>query len=372
MLQESIPPVDEEEMSVFSAFQPRAEVAAKKAIFGLTTVSAGITVLFATAFPSAQTRTGTVLTICGCALIAALATGMVLRSVRSPWMWAVYPFLAIVVIATLDLCSADASLTAQIFLVFPVLYAGAQLKRRAAAAVCGIAIMADAVVTLAQLTVSTALIDTSFMAAALVAATILLVGAGERNDSLIAELERQAAIDPLTGLLTRRVLDSAAAAALQGAGATLGTALLLIDVDRFKQVNDVHGHPAGDAVLQQLAVILTTVNRRSDVISRIGGDELAVLLPSCSLDVAFYRAEQILLEVRAHTFDVSTCTMATQAEAPSRFSLSVSIGVAHLPTHAVDLRNLYAAADTSLYQAKTGGRDQVGPTPEPRSSPVLT
>ena len=83
--------------------------------------------------------------------------------------------------------------------------------------------------------------------------TALLVFAGERNDQLIALLQQQAAVDPLTGLLTRRVLDSAAAWALHGSGSQQGTALLLIDLDHFERVNDVHGHPAGDSVLSAIA-----------------------------------------------------------------------------------------------------------------------
>ena len=204
-------------MAHLSSFQPRAEVAAKRVIFGLTTVGAGTTALFAGLFPTAQTRSGTALTVSGCLLIVALATAMMARKNCALWMWVAYPFAAVAMIAVLDLGSRDASFTAQIFFMFPVLYAGAQLQRPAAMAVAGAAISADLAITLARLTWSTAVVDASFLAAAVIAATTLLVVAGERNDLLIAELEHQAAIDPLTGLVTRRVLDRVAAAALQGA-----------------------------------------------------------------------------------------------------------------------------------------------------------
>jgi diguanylate cyclase (GGDEF)-like protein len=348
-----------------SSFQPRAENTAKKVIFGLTTVGAGTTALFTGLFPTAQTRPGAALTIVGCLLIIALAGAMVARKVCPLWMWVAYPFAAVAVIAVLDLGSHDASLTAQIFFVFPVLYAGAQLRRPAAMAVCGAAIAANLGITLAGLPWPTAVVDASFLAVVVIAATALLVVAGERNDMLIAELEHQAAIDPLTGLVTRRVLDRVASAALQGAASNVGTAMLLVDLDRFKQVNDVHGHPAGDAVLQQLAGVLIAVNRRTDVISRMGGDEIAVFMPSCPLDFALRRADQILHEVRSCVFDISAHTMlAASADRCSELRLSVSIGVAHLPTHGTDLRQLYAAADLSLYGAKTGGRDRVGPVPD--------
>lgn len=341
-------------------------MAAKRVIFGLTTVGAGTTALFAGFFPTAQTRSGTALTVVGCLLIIALASGMVARKSCALWMWVAYPFAAVAIIAVLDLGSRDASFTAQIFFIFPVLYAGAQLGRAAAGAVTAAAIGADLGITLAQLAWPTAVVDASFLAAAVIAATTLLVVAGERNDVLIAELEHHAAIDPLTGLVTRRVLDRVASAALQVSSSNLGTAMLLVDLDHFKQVNDLYGHPAGDVVLQQLAGVLTAENRRTDVVSRMGGDEIAVLMPSCPLNRALLRADQILLEIRAFTFDISADTVHAAADTGTELNLTVSIGVAHLPTHGTGLRELYAAADSSLYAAKAGGRDRVGPVLDAR------
>jgi diguanylate cyclase (GGDEF)-like protein len=341
-------------------FRPRAESTARRVLFALTAVAAGVTAGSTLLFPTAATTRDVTFTVIACGLIVALAAAMLLLARCPLWIWASYPFAAISVITVLDLASADASLTGQIFFVFPVLYAAGQLHRYAAISVCVAAVVADTIVTVSLLPGPTALTDSAFLAAALATATTLLSLSGERNDRLIVELERTAAVDPLTGLVTRRVLDSAALTAMQAND--LGTALLLIDLDRFKQVNDTHGHPAGDLVLQQLAGILTRVNRRTDIVSRLGGDEIAVLLTACPLDSALYRAEQILLEVRAHTFDVSEWTMA-ESGTSTQLSLSVSIGVAHLPMHAADLRELYAAADTSLYRAKTAGRDRIGALP---------
>jgi diguanylate cyclase (GGDEF)-like protein len=155
------------------------------------------------------------------------------------------------------------------------------------------------------------------------------------------------------------VLDSAAISAVGGAANDSGTALVLMDVDHFKSINDVHGHPAGDVVLQELAALLVGLHRRGDVISRMGGDEIAILLPGCSVEAAVARAEEILLEVRTHTFDLSAHTLSADPDRPTAQPVSLSTGVAHLPTHARDLRALYSAADAALYEAKKGGRDCV-------------
>jgi diguanylate cyclase (GGDEF)-like protein len=340
-------------------FEPRNPRLAKTILFVLTWVAAGVTIVFTLAVESVQTRTDAAISVAGCALLLVLVTVIRLANRPARWLWAGYPLAAVALIAVLDLGSRDASVTAQVYFFFPALYAGAQLRRQAAIAVCAAAVVGEAVVTLTLLPTATAVIDLCFVATALITSAGLLLHSGEHTAELIATLEHQAAVDPLTGLLTRRVLDRAVSSALEGAAGEGGTALLLMDVDRFKTINDVHGHPAGDAVLQDLAKLLLGLHRRGDVVSRMGGDELAILMPGCSLRAALVRAEDILLEVRAHTFDVTTHTLATDAANAAALPVSLSIGVAHLPTHAADLRALYAAADAALYRAKQRGRDQV-------------
>jgi diguanylate cyclase (GGDEF)-like protein len=166
----------------------------------------------------------------------------------------------------------------------------------------------------------------------------------------VARLEALAAVDPLTGLVTRRVLDEAAASALSGATSSEGTSLILLDVDNFKTINDRHGHPAGDAVLVELATMIVSRTRSEDVVCRLGGDEVAVLLPACSRDAVRRRAEELLADVDAHVFPV---------DGHDGLTVSVSVGVAHAPSAADDLRSLYAAADAALYEAKRGGRARV-------------
>ena len=137
-----------------------------------------------------------------------------------------------------------------------------------------------------------------------------------------------------------------------------GTSLILLDVDHFKRINDEYGHPAGDQVLVELAELIVRGTRPVDVVCRLGGDEIAVLLPACSRDVAAHRAESLLAEVRAHRFTIDETTR-------DELSVSISVGLAHAPSDAFDLRTLYTAADTALYQAKRTGRGQVVATERP-------
>src|SRR5699024_3834401 len=155
--------------------------------------------------------------------------------------------------------------------------------RYCALAVGVTAVAGAAVDAFAFLPVRTALTETTYFAAAVVTSMTLLVLSGERQDRLVAQLQRQAAIDSLTGLVTRRVLDNAAAAALSGAASELGTGLILIDIDRFKQINDECGHPGGDEVLVQMSQLLMLGVRPDDTVSRMGGDEIAVLLAGCAV-----------------------------------------------------------------------------------------
>jgi diguanylate cyclase (GGDEF)-like protein len=341
-------------------FVPRNKAVARLVLFTLTAVASGVTVVFSLVGPPSQSASEVWLTIVASAGLLILASALLIGRRPMPWLWATYPFASIAAIALIDISTHDASVTAQVFFFFPAIYAGAQVGRFATVAICAAAVVADAVVTGTQLPIGTATAQVMFVAAALVTCAALLVHAGERTDALVAQLEQQAAVDPLTGLLTRRVLDRAVTSALGGAGTDGGTALVMMDIDNFKVINDVHGHPAGDAVLQELAALLMQMNRRDDVISRMGGDEIAILLAGCPLETARRRAEEILLEVRTHVFDISASSMAARSDIPTHLDVSVSIGIAHLPTHAHDLRALYAAADASLYDAKKRGRDRIG------------
>jgi diguanylate cyclase (GGDEF)-like protein len=126
-----------------------------------------------------------------------------------------------------------------------------------------------------------------------------LVRANTTQDLLVAALQAQLIVDSLTGLATRRAFDGALENALSRS-VPGGTALLLIDVDNFKSINDNHGHPVGDDVPVHLATVLRSQVRAQDaVLSRLGGDELAVLMPGCTAEVTAHRAEDLLQAVRS-------------------------------------------------------------------------
>jgi diguanylate cyclase (GGDEF)-like protein len=251
---------------------------------------------------------------------------------------------------TLNLLTHDPSAAAQAFFAFPVLWAASHLRSGAIAVVTTAAVAADGLTLFLLEPVDRSAVDFTFFGAVLVVMAGMLLRAGHVQDRLVAALQEQATVDSLTGLVNRRVFDGALEEALVRP-VDGGTALVLIDVDAFKSINDSHGHPVGDDVLVHLAGLLRT-NVRSDdaVLSRLGGDELAVLLPGTPADAATRRAEELLHTVRSTPFGLADGTM---------LALSISVGVAHAPQRSSDLRALYAAADAALYEAKRAGRGRV-------------
>jgi diguanylate cyclase (GGDEF)-like protein len=164
------------------------------------------------------------------------------------------------------------------------------------------------------------------------------------------QLAAAARTDPKTGLLNatawQREADGEVARALRS-GAPL--ALLLVDVDHFKRVNDSYGHLIGDEVLRALAAELRQQVRESDVVGRFGGEEFTVLLPRTDAAGACRIAER--LRSSAGGLSISA--------ADARINVTVSIGVSVLGHHGNDLFELLAAADLALYRAKDAGRNQV-------------
>jgi diguanylate cyclase (GGDEF)-like protein len=341
-----------------SAFlRPRDEVFAGRALSALFAISAVLVVAYAAGHPSPVTAAGDA--VAAALVVVLLACAAALRLVAATWftrwgVWGLAPMAGVGVVATMALVlPTEIDLAHQMFGLC-VLYSASQLRGPAATVVTALAVAADTAVLAVVETPRDAAVDAVFVGAALGAAAVLLVRTMDRMAGLMAALRRQAGIDSLTGLVSRRVLDDALAAALaasssrEGSGA--GTALVLLDVDTFKSINDAHGHPVGDDALVHLAGLLRAHVRSGDaVLARLGGDELAVLLPGCSAEDAATRAEQLVEAVRA-----------TPLHLPdgSWLALSISVGVAHAPRHAADLRGLYAAADAALYAAKRTGRDR--------------
>jgi diguanylate cyclase (GGDEF)-like protein len=329
-----------------------ARAAARSALFILVVCSGVVTAFTVVQFSSAGTTT--VVSWMGVGLLAAAAMTCALvpaERLDRTGAFAALPFAGVLLAWLLNMVTQDASTAAQAFLAFPVLWAASHLRPPAVVLVTTLAVTALAVTLTALRPLATAVPDLVFFGTVLVVMAVLLVRAREVQDRLVAALEQQATVDGLTGLVNRRVFDAALERSLTRP-AHSGTALVLVDVDSFKSINDTYGHPVGDDVLVHLAGILRSHVRADDaVLSRLGGDELAVLLPGSPADVAARRAEELLQGVRSTPLRLPDGTL---------LSLSVSLGVAHVPAGSADLRALYSTADGALYEAKRGGRGRVG------------
>jgi diguanylate cyclase (GGDEF)-like protein len=173
-----------------------------------------------------------------------------------------------------------------------------------------------------------------------------------RKEDLLEELS---VTDPLTGLANRRRMRAAADDELNRS-ARYGTplALLLIDLDRLKEINDRHGHGKGDRALELVADSLRRSCRATDVAARFGGDEFVVLAVNTTAVEALALAHRIRSAVKR-----SSATTAARARPDAQIQHTVSIGVADLDSAALPtFGGLHAAADRALYAAKLGGRDR--------------
>jgi len=168
-----------------------------------------------------------------------------------------------------------------------------------------------------------------------------------RLDSTQAMLYR----DDLTGLYNYRYLDIALDAELRRAGRFQSPfALLFIDLDNFKPVNDIHGHLAGSQVLRQVAEVLLEGMREVDSVFRYGGDEYVVLLVEANSQAGALAAERMRRRIEAADFRV---------DGGSTVRLSASIGVASCPEHGSDKESLIRIADQSMYKSKNSGKNRV-------------
>lgn len=180
---------------------------------------------------------------------------------------------------------------------------------------------------------------------------------GELEQRLREELYELATRDPLTKAYNRRVfeerMDSEWPWAVRHAREC---ALLAIDLDHFKAVNDTHGHPAGDSVLRQVVDIIYDTIRREDLLARVGGEEFAILCRATGLEAARLLAERIRLNVSAEAFDWRG----------RQIGVTVSIGVAASNEPDIDSpQTLRALADRRLYESKARGRNRVEPQAAP-------
>jgi diguanylate cyclase (GGDEF)-like protein/PAS domain S-box-containing protein len=174
---------------------------------------------------------------------------------------------------------------------------------------------------------------------------------GLANLRLREALRSQAIRDPLTGLFNRRFMEEALEREMRRAVRRVSPlAVLMLDLDHFKQLNDSLGHDAGDALLRELGLFLQNHVRSADIACRYGGEEIMLILPDATLAHARQRAEELREGVSA---------LVIQDRGRTIGPVTVSIGVAAYPDHAESSDMLVRAADAALYAAKAAGRDRV-------------
>lgn len=191
-----------------------------------------------------------------------------------------------------------------------------------------------------------------------------LSAAGIHDARRLVRLERECITDGLTGIYNRRFFDHQlliehARAVRNGKSLSL----ILLDIDHFKSVNDVHGHQAGDQVLTEIAELVQRLSRTDDLVARFGGEELAIISPGTNLEQAQRQAERLRIAVNKHV-------TARAGDKACRIAVTASFGVANLRGgEAIEPTAILRRADEALYQAKSSGRNRVvveGTQPLPR------
>ncbi len=231
-----------------------------------------------------------------------------------------------------------------VLLALPPLFGAAALAGRSALALLRPGSVVTDMTQHSALNVGSALVYT--MLVLMLHATLLVLVVSK----LLGELRQLARRDALTGLLNRRAMHELLDAQVaRSRRATDTFAVLLIDLDRFKPINDEHGHDVGDRALVQAAQRLAQALRQDDRLGRLGGDEFIALLPGRDAAGAAADAERLRLAVHR----------APLVHGGVRVALSLSIGVAQWAGGSEDVARLLARADEALLRAKRGGRDRV-------------
>ena len=171
------------------------------------------------------------------------------------------------------------------------------------------------------------------------------------NLMLRTTLRQQSIRDPLTGLFNRRYLEETLERELLRASRSKkNVGLMMIDIDHFKQFNDIHGHPAADVVLSAVAQVFSSSVRREDLVCRYGGEEFVIMLPEAELETTCQRAEVIHEKV---------AQLRVQYQGQVLEPISISIGVGVFPSHGAIPEALISSVDQALYKAKNNGRNRV-------------
>ncbi|MDN5326838.1 MAG: hypothetical protein PWP41_1534 [Moorella sp. (in: firmicutes)] len=165
----------------------------------------------------------------------------------------------------------------------------------------------------------------------------------------LAAMEMAAITDDLTGTYNYRYFEQAFSNLLNSRQQPRTLAVLMLDIDYFKEINDAYGHLTGNRVLAELATILKKCTREQDIVTRFGGEEFAIILPDTDYHGALQLAERIRQAIAGHTFQVEGTAI----------HITVSAGVAVWPVDGEDKNDIIARADRALYQAKITGRNSV-------------
>jgi diguanylate cyclase (GGDEF)-like protein len=286
--------------------------------------------------------------------VAALSLGTLERRMRAserPELLAAQAGLVILAVLAVGaaLSGGQESLVLP-WMILPVAIASARFRPQVVAA--GAAITAAAMAGVAIGVDAQAVVDDPTR---LISALTLLIAITAVTTALMeGELEHRdrAVLDPLTGLLNRASLDSRAVEIEEQAHLSGGAvSLIVIDLDRFKRVNDTYGHDRGDAVLRDVAYEIRKSLRSFELVYRIGGEEFLVLLPGVGLTEAVEIAER----VRQAVWDGR----------PGGLDMAISAGVASESGSRIRYEELFRAADAALLKAKRGGRNRVKAAGEP-------
>ncbi len=169
------------------------------------------------------------------------------------------------------------------------------------------------------------------------------------NAAAVKRLEELATTDPMTGLLNKRSLEAEFDRRIRSAtrfGKSLS--VLVLDIDKFKNVNDTYGHSTGDVVIKGLGTVLTGKKRETDAVARFGGEEFVVLCEETDIEGAYFLAERIREELERTVFHTETGPL----------NVTCSVGVAEFPRDGDTRETLFSRADEALYEAKRNGRNQ--------------
>lgn len=346
-------------MTSAGLFEPRNRVAAGRTLAVVALVAAAVTVGYEVIgqvlrLPAATTASMIGSTVVGIGLLVISMAAAALPGRLPTWAWAGSAVMGVTVVLWVAFGTGDVSAGAQYGLVYPVVYAAANLRAAAAWLVTALAVVAEGLVVLLLSPGPASALVVMEVAAALLVLTAVLQMVAHHQDELTARLEEIAAVDQLTGLASRRRLEEVALEVLETpclpGDFSLGTGFAIVDLDHFKTLNDTYGHPVGDAALVHVAALLRTTCPTRGTVARLGGDELAVLLPCARPEELHETLDRFHDAVRASPMNHLGRVLA----------LSVSVGGVHVPaTKEADLAALYAEADEALYLAKLRGRGRV-------------